>query len=136
MSVPVYSVRPDRPVSEVRRLMKEHRFHHVPVAEEGILVGMVSAADLLHLGLGDFGVDRRYLETYVDTRYPIRELMTRDLVTIGATETILRAAEILASGSFHALPVVDRERRIKGLVTSTDLLRFMVHLGAAGGGAG
>ena len=130
MSVPVYTVHVDQPTSAVRRMMREHRFHHVPVVSEGVLVGMVSASDLLHLRFGDFGVQERFLDTVLDKRYPIRELMVRDLVTIGPTEPIVRAAELLSDGRFHALPVVSEGRRIKGLVTSTDLVRFLVHLAA------
>lgn len=128
MSVPVYSVRSHQHVSDVRRLLREHNFHHMPVVDEGVLVGMVSSSDLVGLGFGDFGASQGFLDAYLDTHYPIHQIMRRDLVTIGSTETILRAAEILASGRFHALPVVDGRRALKGLVTTTDLVRFLVQL--------
>jgi CBS domain-containing protein len=44
MSVPVYSVRSSQPVSDVRRLIQEHGFHHVPVVDDGVLVGMLSSS--------------------------------------------------------------------------------------------
>ena len=126
MSVPVYSVDLHEPTSKVRRLMKEHGFHHVPVVHRGVLVGMVSSSDLLHLHYGDFGVSGRYLDVFLDERYPIRELMSRELVTLRNTDSIVRAAELLSDSRLHALPVVGEGGRLKGLVTSTDLCRCLV----------
>ena len=128
MSVPVYSVRSHQKVSDVRRLIREHGFHHVPVVDEGVLVGMVSSGDLVGLGFGDFGASEGFLDAYLDAHYPIHQIMTRDLVTVTSTEPIVRAAELLASGRFHALPVIDGRRGLKGLVTTTDLARFLVQL--------
>jgi len=128
MSVPVYSVRSSQPVSAVRRLIQEHGFHHVPVVDDGVLVGMLTSNDLVGLSAGDFGGRQGLIDAYLDAHYPIHQIMSRELVTITSTETILRAAELLASGRFHALPVIDERRALKGLVTSTDLLRFLVRL--------
>ncbi len=51
--------------------------------------------------------------------------MQRGLVTIGSGQSIRKAAELLSTGSFHALPVVDGEGRLLGMVTSTDIARFV-----------
>ena len=126
MSVPVYAVDIDDPTSKVRHLMKEHGFHHVPVVSRGVLVGLVSSSDLLHLHYGDFGVSGRYLDVFLDERYPIRELMSRDLITLRNTDSIARAAELLSDSRLHALPVVGEGGRLFGLVTSTDLCRCIV----------
>jgi hypothetical protein len=67
MSVPVYSVRSSQPVSDVRRLIQEHGFHHVPVVDDGVLVGMLSSSDLVGLSVGDLG-GRRGRQRGVDER--------------------------------------------------------------------
>ena len=36
------------------------------------------------------------------------------------------AAELLGEGTFHSLPVVDDEGRLQGLVTSTDVIRYLL----------
>ena len=46
MSVPVYTVHVDQPTSAVRRMMREHRFHHVPVVSEGVLVSGLAVVRL------------------------------------------------------------------------------------------
>ena len=44
-----YSVRPNEPIGEVERLLREHEIRHVPVQESGTVVGIISARDLLTL---------------------------------------------------------------------------------------
>ena len=53
------------------------------------------------------------------------ELMQKDLVTLPVKSTIAEAAEALSEGTFHALPVVDGGGDLEGLVTSTDLIRYL-----------
>jgi CBS domain-containing protein len=43
------SAAPDQPVADVARLLLEHHIHRVPVVEEGQLVGLISALDLVRL---------------------------------------------------------------------------------------
>ncbi|MCA9647487.1 MAG: CBS domain-containing protein, partial [Myxococcales bacterium] len=50
----------------------------------------------------------------------------KDLRTLKTTDSVRDAAGELAGGSFHALPVVDGENRLQGIVTSTDLVRYLL----------
>lgn len=45
-----YSVDSDEEVAEVERLMREHHIRHIPVQQDGRVVGIVSERDLFHLG--------------------------------------------------------------------------------------
>ena len=48
MSTPLITVTPDMTLVECAKVMKEHRIHHLPVADEkGTIVGMISANDFL-----------------------------------------------------------------------------------------
>lgn len=47
MTDKVYSVAPDTPLQEVVQLMERHRIKRVPVLENGLLVGIISRANLL-----------------------------------------------------------------------------------------
>jgi len=42
---------PDHPPSEAARIMTERRFRHIPVVDQGRLVGIVSIRDLVSAGL-------------------------------------------------------------------------------------
>jgi CBS domain-containing protein len=121
----VVTVHVGQKVSEVRRLFASHGFHHVPVVSGKKLVGMVSASDILGVSVEGFGSDDRSMEAYLDHQFSLEELMTQKLRTLPEQSTVADAAELLAEGSFHAVPVVDDDGSLLGLVTSTDLIRFL-----------
>ncbi len=51
--------------------------------------------------------------------------MQKDPVTIAENATVKDAAEILAKGEFHSVPVVSGAKLV-GLVTSTDLIKYLL----------
>ena len=55
-----------------------------------------------------------------------RDVMTRQVVTVGPETSVGYAAEVMAGHGFPALPVVDDEDRLVGIVSRRDLLRALV----------
>lgn len=51
MSRHVSTISPEATIMESMRLMADHGFHHLPVEEDGKIVGMVSWSDIMHLML-------------------------------------------------------------------------------------
>jgi CBS domain-containing protein len=49
LTAPIVSVRPEMPAAEVLRLMYERGIHHVPVVDDGAVIGMVTDTDLMGL---------------------------------------------------------------------------------------
>jgi CBS domain-containing protein len=83
----------------------------------------VSSSDLLKLHLLD---DTMALFT----RATVDQIMETNVTVLGKNSTLREAVEKLSMGNFHALPVVDRKRRLLGIVTSTDLINeLMLRLG-------
>ncbi len=114
-------------LSDVRKLITEHGVHHVPVVSGKKLIGLISATDLLRVGYGDISkIDARAFDTALDTM-TIRETMVEDVATIQHDDPIKLAADLLSTGRFHSLPVLDGEDLV-GVVTSTDLIRFLREL--------
>jgi CBS domain-containing protein len=52
-----------------------------------------------------------------------RDVMTRDVITVGPDSSVKRAAEIMAERGFAALPVVDGDDRLIGILAEADVLR-------------
>lgn len=104
-------------------LLVNKGFHHVPVVDDGALVGVVSAADLLDRlrsqdpDLADTGV------IVQDT--DIAAVMSRQVVAITADAPARDAVRRLSRGDIHALPVLDGGD-VVGIVTSTDLARMLL----------
>jgi len=111
-------------VSEVRHLLAEGRFHHVPVVEGPRLIGIISATDLLRLTWGMD--DERGLDSLLDHTRTIPEIM-RVPVTVTPQTTIRHAVQILAEGRFNSLPVVSGQNLV-GIVTSRDVMTYLLEL--------
>jgi CBS domain-containing protein len=112
-------------VSDVRKLFAEHGFHHVPVVSGEELVGLISASDILGISVEGVGSDEMSMDAYLDHQFSIEKLMKTDLKTLPEKSTVADAAEVLSDGDIHAVPVVSESNKLIGLVTSTDLIRFL-----------
>ena len=115
-------------VSEARRLMAENRFHHVPVVDGRTLVGLLSATDMMRLSIEVYGADPHTVDAMLDAQFSIQQVMTTGLFTVHQEETVRHAADKLRDGAFHSLPVVDDDRNLVGIVTSSDLIRYLYEL--------
>ena len=114
-------------LSEVRKLLQANPIHHIPVVNGQKLVGLLSTVDLSTLSLLGFGADERSDDAVLDSQFLIEKVMSKNLMTVKPTSSIRQVAEILATGDFHAVPVVDHEGNLKGIVTSTDLIRYLLN---------
>ena len=112
------------PISDAYGVLENAPFHHLVVVEGDEPVGMLSTADILRLVYDVDGYDERRLRTYLDHQFTIDDAMTTDLRTLGSEATIRDAAEAMAGGDIHSVVVVD-EGSLTGIVTTTDLVRFI-----------
>ncbi|MCA9708669.1 MAG: CBS domain-containing protein [Myxococcales bacterium] len=125
MSTDMVTVNVTMKLSEVRRLMTEQRIHHIPVVSGSKLVGLLSATDMIRLSFSAYGADERAVDAMLDHEFTIEQVMKKDLTTIKGTSMVREAAKLLRDGAFHSLPVVDDDGQLLGIVTSTDLIRYL-----------
>lgn len=120
------TVTPDTPIRGARRLLAYHGIRHLPVVNEGRVVGMISdrdvcigrqPADLVAGGTDDEPVTAHRVESVMST--PVHD--------IESGEPIEAAARLMLSRRISALAVVDVERRLVGVVTTTDCLLASLH---------
>lgn len=118
----VVTLAPKETLDLTQDLMSVGRVRHMPVVDEGRLVGIISNRDLLAASLSkalvfDPAARRTFLRSV-----EVGEVMTRDVVTISPETTLSDAARVLVRRAFGCLPVVDGNGTLVGLVTETDLL--------------
>ncbi|MDH5456409.1 MAG: CBS domain-containing protein [Gammaproteobacteria bacterium] len=113
------TISPQSSAAEARRLLDSNVINHLPVVEDGRLVGILSSSDFLKLHLLD-----GKLQIVADAT--VSQIMETKVVVLNKNSTLVDAAEKLSVGGFHALPVVDRKRRLLGIVTSSDLIGELV----------
>lgn len=113
------TISPQSSAAEARRLLGSNVINHLPVVEGGRLVGIVSSSDLLKLHLLDGKLP-------IISDATVSQIMETKVIVVNKNATLRDAAEKLSVGGFHALPVVDRKRRLVGIVTSSDLIGELV----------
>jgi len=126
MTEAVVAIEVDRPPSEVLDCFLQYPIHHLPVVRGGRLVGMLSSADVMKL---EFFMPRATSDTarFLDSRVTIERLMRTPVISAGPATSIAEAAERMVEVGVHAIPVVDEEDRVLGLVTTTDVIRSLLH---------
>lgn len=112
------------PISEAYSILARAPFHHLVVVEGDEPVGMLSNADILRLVYDVDGAEERRLRTYLDHQFTIDDAMTVELRTLPSTATVQEAAAAMADGDIHSVVVID-DGRLTGIVTTTDMLRFI-----------
>jgi CBS domain-containing membrane protein len=106
-------------------IMNLGRIRHLPVIEDGRIVGIVSQRDLFRSALiTALGFGRKTTDTLIKT-IKIKEIMTKKVVTISPEANIKDAARLMIDKKIGCLPVVEGDRLV-GIVTETDMLRYVV----------
>jgi len=116
MTSPVSTLAPDRSVLDAVTVFGECKFRHLLVVDgAGALLGVVSDRDALRSVARGQDVEA----TAVDT------VMTRNPVTVSPATPIGDAVTLMMSHRINCLPVVEDGGRVRGIVTTTDLLRAL-----------
>lgn len=123
MSSTVISVEQTDTIKKVEQLFKENRIHHLPVVEDGALVGIVSKSDYLFFkrGFNDETTDNRIDEFRMKTRL-VKDIMTKGIARLESTDRIGVAVEVFKENLFHAIPVVDDDKLV-GMLTTFDIIK-------------
>jgi len=113
--------------SAEKRLRVNH-IRHLPVLEDGKLIGLISLSDLKRISFIDAYSKEGTEDTPVYNMLSIKDMMIKNPITVHPETTIDQVAKEFASHEFHSLPVVDDENNLVGIVTTTDLLHFYIDL--------
>ena len=70
ISTPILSAAPGHSVEECMRLMTSHRVRHLPVLENGRVIGVVSIGDLVNCIISAQSMAIDQLENYITGQYP------------------------------------------------------------------
>ncbi len=102
----------DAPVEQALAIIEERKVRHLPVVDEGEnLVGVVSEKELLRAA----------------PDVAVRQVMTRQVITVTEYTALEEAARIMADHKISSLPVM-RHGRLVGIITETDLFRIFLEL--------
>ena len=125
MSEEVVVASPSSTITQCMRLMTENAFRRVPLVKGGVLVGVITASDIVrYLGSGEM------FEKLVVGRpeeafgIPIKVLMRREAIVIGKTERLKDVAVKMVENSVGCFPVIQKGELI-GIITEKDIIRAL-----------
>lgn len=118
---------PEASAAEALNICRERGVRHIPVMEDGRLVGLVSDRDLSDASPPEGDENR---EDALNGMH-IGDIMAQEVVTTHPQDPVGYAAKEMYERKINALPVVveeDGNEELVGIVTSTDVLRALVML--------
>jgi len=116
------------PISEAYHILRHAKFHHLIVVDGEDVVGMLATSDILRLAYDVDGSSERTLAAYLDHQFTIDDAMTTQIETLPTTATAKDVARELSDGSKHSIIVLEENGHLAGIVTTTDLARFVVDI--------
>jgi len=124
MTASTTNVSPEIPLSHVTKQIVEHGYRRLPVVKDGILLGMITATDIM----GYIGKGRVFSEMKTGTvdevlNLPVRDVMTtEDLRTVTSDMPVNDVAKEMLNRGIGAFPVMTG-KKVNGIVTDYDLVR-------------
>ena len=128
MTREVITVSPTDNMTVVDEIFKKNNIHHVPVIDKnGKVVGLISSTDYNKLqNTFTFFINDKS-EAYnkaIMRSLLVEDVMTKHIATLQNDSTVMVAAGIFNENLFHAIPVVDKQGKLEGIVTTFDLLNY------------
>ncbi len=128
MTTDVFCLHPDDLLKKAGDLFDRENIHHIPIIDDdGRLRGIVSRHDynMVLNSFTKFDTQRsKKKNSLLANTLLLSEIMTEKVVTLKETDTVLKAANIFKENLFHAIPVLDQNNKLSGILTTFDLLVF------------
>jgi len=130
MKTDLVTIGPKATLDQARLLMQEKNIRHLPVIDEHEkLLGIISDRDMRSAQPSSLLGAEEYETIFAQVMgRRVEEIMTRDPLTISVFYTLQDTLLVMQQRKVGALPVVDEEGRLKGIMSTRDLLRAFVNI--------
>ncbi len=121
----VVSIEPQASAKQAFAVMKSMGIRHLVVTKDGVVIGIVTDRDLRRPAVSD--IFKSWHELYrINDEFQVEDIMTSPVVTIPADADVRDAAQLMIERRIGALPIVQKDGRLSGLITETDLLKALI----------
>jgi len=108
-------VGPDTTIADIAKLMHKNDIGAVPIGEDDKLIGMVTDRDIVCKGLAKEDFDIRGAKA--------RDVMTSGIHCCGEEDELDKAAAHMEEVKVRRLPVIDKNKRMVGVLSRHDIAR-------------
>lgn len=123
MSPDPVTITRDTTVREARRLLRYYGIRHLVVVDDDRVVGVVSDRDVrLEISSVRTAINNGTVAHLVYDGRTVDQIMSRPVHSITLNEPVEAAARLMLSRRISALPVVEVDDRLRGMITTTDCL--------------
>ena len=125
MSNKVVTASPDISVGEATRTMIEKGFRRIPIVKEDVLLGIVTASDIMrYLGSGEIFQKLMTGDVSDAFKVPVKSLILRDIIWTNSGIDIGEAAALMLKNKVGALPIID-DGELCGILTERDIIKAL-----------
>ena len=130
MTKDVITVSPEEGILAAQTKMAQNRIRHLPVViENDILVGIVTDRDIRSAMPSTVLTEpEKAAEEKRLAALKVKDIMTSDPITVSPTQTLEDAIILMQQHKVGAFPVIDQDRRLKGILSVRDLMRAFVNV--------
>jgi acetoin utilization protein AcuB len=128
MSQNVHCVLPSVTLEELRDIFKQVPYHHLLVAQESELLGIISDRDVLRTSSPFINTTRASDQDQALLQTTAQDIMSTILITVRTDTLIDAAAILLLEHRISCLPVVSNVEAIEGILTWKDMLKYYVYI--------
>ncbi len=125
MSKNVETLLPNTPIPVALKKIRERRYRHFPIVDDkGVLKGIVSDRSLLA-----YVADKKsasWEDSWDDTSAPVSSILARKVLTARPSTSIREIARILFEEHIGAMPILDENEKLVGMITRSDILRAII----------
>jgi acetoin utilization protein AcuB len=126
MTTDVVTVGPETPMLEAHRLMRSKKIRRVPVVRQDKVVGIITRSDVREAEPSQATSLNVWEINYLLNKLEVKDVMTKDVMTIQPGDTIKTAASTMNDVKIGALPVVKNHGELVGIITESDIFRVLI----------
>ena len=125
MTKDVITAQENSTLNAIVDIFKRNNIRHLPIIAGEKVVGIVSRTDINRLSFGAIFNEEESTDDAILEMLSVPQVMSSKPKTVEVSTPIRDVAEVFTSSDYHALPVV-AENKIVGIVTTTDVIKYML----------
>ncbi len=112
---------------DAHKLMRDHNIRRLPVVKKNNkLVGIVTRSDIRKAEPSEATTLNVWEMNYLLSKLQLKDIMTKEVITAHPEDTLKSVAVKMQENKIGALPVVDNDNRVVGIITESDIFRALI----------